>query len=178
MKIRLNNIPESGLNLELSYEKDWLKHLQKGHREEDFKFITPITVRLELNRSRTDVFIMGELTGKLKPQCSRCLKTFDYDLFADFHCSFAPLPQNFDKEETELSREDMELSFYQGGEIDLDEVISEQLVLAVPLTPLCQMECKGLCPQCGTDLNVKECNCQKETLSGFAVLKNFKLIKG
>ncbi|UCD84892.1 MAG: DUF177 domain-containing protein [Deltaproteobacteria bacterium] len=177
MKIKLDNIPESGLNLELSYEKDWLKYLQKGHREEDFEFISPITAYLELSRSRTDVFIRGELAGKLQPQCSRCLKTFDYDLVADFHCSLAPLPQSFDKEEAELSREDMELSFYQGGEIDLDEVISEQLVLSVPPAPLCQKECKGLCPLCGTDFNEKGCNCQKETISGLAVLKNFKLEK-
>ncbi len=178
MKIKVDKIPDSGLQLDLAYEKDWLKHLQKGHREEDFDFIAPITARVELNRSGKNVFIKGELAGKLKSLCSRCLKSFNYNLGADFQGSLTPLPQRFEKEEIELSGEDVELSFYQGGEIDLKEVISEQLVLAVPLTPLCQEECKGLCPQCGTDLNEGECNCQMETLSGFAVLKNFKLKKG
>ena len=177
MKIRVDKIPESGLHLDLSYEKDWLKSHQKGHREEDFEFITPVTARLELSRSQKNIFIEGELEGKLKPLCSRCLKSFNYNLEVDFQCSLTPLSQRFEKEEIELSGEDMEFSFYQEGEIDLEQVLSEQLVLAVPLNPICQEGCKGLCPQCGTDLNEGECSCQREILSGFAGLKNFKLEK-
>ena len=121
MKIRVDKIPESGLHLDLSYEKDWLKSHQKGHREGDFEFITPVTARLELSRSQKNIFIEGELKGKLKPLCSRCLKSFNYNLGADFQGSLTPLPQRFEKEEIELSGEDVELSFYQGGEIDLKE---------------------------------------------------------
>jgi uncharacterized protein len=177
MKIKVDQIPDTGLQLDLTYDKDWLKRIQKGHREEDFDFTTPITAHLELNRSGKNVSIMGELAGELRPKCSRCLKSFKYNLVTNFQGSLTPLPQRFENEDIELSGEDMEFSFYQGGEIDLDEVISEQLVLAVPLNPLCQEECKGLCSQCGADLNERECNCQRETLSGFAVLKNFKLEK-
>ncbi len=178
MKIKIDQIPDIGLQLDLNYEKDWLKRIQKGHREEDFDFITPITAHLELNRSGRNISIKGELAGELRPKCSRCLKSFNYDLGTDFQDNLTPLPQRFEEEDAELSDEDMEFSFYQGGEIDLDEVISEQLVLAVPLNPLCQEGCKGLCSKCGTDLNEGKCNCQEETLSGFAVLKNFKLKKG
>ena len=44
--------------------------------------------------------------------------------------------------------------FFEGGEIHLSEIACEQIFLEIPYQPLCQEDCKGLCPQCGRDLNL------------------------
>ena len=59
----------------------------------------------------------------------------------------------------ELEEEDLDLSFYEGEEIDLSPLVQEQIILALPTRPLCRESCKGLCPQCGVNLNVQTCTC-------------------
>jgi uncharacterized protein len=80
------------------------------------------------------------------------------------------------KEEAELDVNEMESSFFEGSEIHLSEIACEQVFLEIPYQPLCNEECKGLCPVCGKDLNVSSCECVKEeSVSGFSVLKKLKL---
>jgi uncharacterized protein len=79
-------------------------------------------------------------------------------------------------EKVELNEEDMESGFFGGGEIHVSEIACEQVFLEIPLQPLCQEDCKGLCPVCGKDLNVADCECKKEAFeSGFAALRKLKL---
>jgi len=75
--------------------------------------------------------------------------------------------------------EDAGLIGFRGEEIDLTEGIQEQLVLGLPMRPLCREDCKGLCAACGADLNVDECNCrQQHPASPFAALRHLRLGKG
>jgi uncharacterized protein len=60
-----------------------------------------------------------------------------------------------------LLDEDLTLSVFDGAVIDVDDLVREQLLLALPAQVLCQDECKGLCPICGGDKNLKNCNCQE-----------------
>jgi len=55
---------------------------------------------------------------------------------------------------------DLDFSVYQNDELDLDELVIEQLELALPVRLLCREECRGLCDQCGTNFNEQQCNCQ------------------
>jgi uncharacterized protein len=79
------------------------------------------------------------------------------------------------EEEVELSADDLEFSFYHQEEIDLAEIVSEEIVLALPMRFLCQEFCQGLCPTCGVNLNSQTCQCRpQEPLSPFSVLQGFK----
>jgi uncharacterized protein len=79
-------------------------------------------------------------------------------------------------EEKELTAADLDFEYYEGEVIDLDEVIFEQVVLQVPMKPLCSESCRGLCPHCGVNLNKTTCNCQNEVIDErLAVLKRIKL---
>jgi uncharacterized protein len=62
-------------------------------------------------------------------------------------------------DERALAEEDLETSYYRDDQIDLDELLREQFYLALPMKPLCLEECRGLCPQCGTNLNAGACAC-------------------
>ena len=84
----------------------------------------------------------------------------------------------FDEEEIELKVEEIGMFYFKGEEINLQQGIQEQVVMAFPLKPLCDENCKGLCPKCGSDLNQGDCGCKREPGSNkFAVLKNLQLDK-
>jgi uncharacterized protein len=104
------------------------------------------------------------------------LKEFPYPLSTTFELTLQPLKEAPSEEETELGSEEMELNFFEGGEIHLSEIACEQIFLEIPYKPLCQEGCKGLCPICGKDLNLSACECVKEELtSSFSALKKLKL---
>jgi uncharacterized protein len=80
---------------------------------------------------------------------------------ADFDLLLEPGPEPVIPEE-ELTAEELDLDFYQGDVIDLEKYLREQILLMVPLKPLCAETCKGLCPRCGADLNHEPCRCEAE----------------
>ena len=75
----------------------------------------------------------------------------------------------------ELATDDLDVYPYTGDVIDLEPLVREQFVLAVPYAPLCKDDCRGLCPQCGVDRNVTACECEKPIDPRFAALQGLKL---
>jgi uncharacterized protein len=61
--------------------------------------------------------------------------------------------------EHEMDDEDLETSYYRDDQIDLSELLREQFYLALPMKPLCRDDCRGLCPECGINLNAGTCTC-------------------
>jgi len=130
-----------------------------------------LQVKCEATNTGEGIYVQGEITGKLDLTCSLCLKRFTVDLKA-------PFAENFYREGDSLP-EDLEdpVQIYHGEEIDLSDTIKENLVLSLPMKPLCRPDCKGLCPHCGSDLNVQQCNCKEEEVDPrLAVLGD--LLKG
>lgn len=172
MKININDIPDAGLSLQLSEDGGNLEKLAGGKLE--FEFLSPVDANLDITRTGLNIFISGVLRTKLRLNCGRCLKEFDYDVQSDL-ALFYTIESEQEKEK-ELKPADMDVNYIQGEEIDTDEVLLAQLALEVPMQPLCTPECKGLCPKCGADLNLGPCGCgEKEKVDPrFAELKKFK----
>jgi uncharacterized protein len=78
---------------------------------------------------------------------------------ADFDLRYVAAVANTGQEEQEVGDEDLSIAFYREGMLDLVDLLREQFVLALPMKPLCSEECRGLCPQCGTNLNTTQCAC-------------------
>lgn len=104
------------------------------------------------------IFVQGTLKARADLTCSLCLKDFSTVLeipFAEnYYREGDPVPRVLEEEER----------LYQGDEIRLDDLITEGLLLALPMKPVCKTDCKGLCPVCGNDLNVRQCRCRKEEI--------------
>jgi uncharacterized protein len=80
-----------------------------------------------------------------------------------FEAVYVPDPKEIeDGEGIGLEYGDLDVGFYRDDQIDLSAVLSEQVVIDVPMKPVCSEECKGLCPNCGADLNEGECNCKED----------------
>jgi len=130
-----------------------------------------LQVNCEATNTGEGIYVEGEITGKLDLSCSLCLNRYTVDLKA-------PFSENFYREGESLP-EDLEepVQIYHGDEIDLSDTIKENLVLSLPMKPLCRPDCRGLCPHCGCDLNIEQCDCKDEQLDPrLAVLGD--LLKG
>jgi uncharacterized protein len=162
MKIRIEEITEKGIQLGFNKEKEWLDELFRGGRDIDFTFASPISISLMINRSGRNVFVQGKIDTSLNLKCIRCAEEFVYHLSEAITCTLAPLIETSrPHSESELTSQDLELSFYQGEEIDLYQILKEHLFLSLPSYPLCSNSCKGLCPVCGVNLNVDSCRCSQ-----------------
>ena len=174
--LKLDEIPEEGLDLKWKEEKASLLAYLKGLSRIDFDFETPLQSEVKIRRVGRSVLMTGKVQTTLRLQCVRCLKEFSNPLATTFELTLHPLKEAPSEEETELGSEEMESSFFEGGEIHFSEIACEQIFLEIPYQPVCQEGCKGLCPVCGKDLNISSCECVKEELtSGFSALKKLKL---
>ena len=174
--LKFDEIPEEGLDLKWKEERASLLAYLKDLSRIDFDFGAPLQAEVKIRKAGRLVLISGKIQTELRLQCVRCLKEFPYPLSTPFELTIQPLKEAPSEEETELGNEEMELNFFEGGEIHLSEIACEQIFLEIPYQPLCQGGCKGLCPICGKDLNLSACECVKEELtSGFSALKKLKL---
>jgi uncharacterized protein len=174
--LKFDEIPEEGLDLKWQEEKASLLAYLKDLSRIDFDFETPLQSEAKIRKAGRLVLINGKVQTQLRLQCVRCLKEFPHPLSTRFELTLQPLKEAPSEEETELGSEEMELNFFEGGEIHLSEIACEQIFLEIPYQPLCQEGCKGLCPICGKDLNFSACECVKEEwTSGFSALEKLKL---
>lgn len=133
---------------------------------------------LELYGDEDNVFVRGKLAGSFVVACSRCLGEVTVTLDEDLAVTFLPKEQvpEDDDEEVEVTEDDEDLFPYEGEHVDLEPLLREQLLLAVPFSPLCSDDCKGLCATCGADLNVSPCQCEQTSIDPrLAALKDVKL---
>jgi uncharacterized protein len=126
--------------------------------EADHRLASPLRVTLTHLRSGEDLLFNGGIQGELIGQCGRCLEEYPFSLTRQFSVVLTPRPP-MDRE-AELSYDELSASFYSGDTIDVSALVHEQTLLALPTPPLCREDCKGLCPQCGTNRNVEACSCQ------------------
>src|ERR1700730_17337876 len=104
--------------------------------------------------------IAGNLETKIELVCARCLEPVVEEVSRTFDLFYAPLPKDQKPTVDQLKDDDTEIGFYQAEGLFLTDVIKEQVLLALPLKVICQSDCRGLCPNCGANLNHEECRCE------------------
>ncbi len=182
MRISVDEIKDAGLHLEFEEPLSSFPVLAEVESQDGCCFIGPVAIRIRAFRVDGMVEVEGRVDLDVRVSCSRCLKDFSITLASDFvltYCREIPDIEAEDGEgDVELSAEDMGLVLYDGQEIDLTQAIEEQLVLALPANPVCDGQCRGLCPQCGADRNETDCGCPTQGVNlKMAALKNFKVDK-
>jgi len=115
---------------------------------------------LSIVRKHEEVRISGSLVTEVSASCARCLIAVSIPVDLQLDLIYHPVVESFAEEpDLELSYQDLNLSYYANDVIDLDELIREQIQLALPVRVLCREECRGLCPVCGADRNRETCSC-------------------
>ena len=106
-----------------------------------------------------DVRIRGTLSTRLDLVCVRCLQGFQEEIEKSFDLTYVPNEEIQFAEEVELTYEDLDVGFFSEFKIDLNSVIIEQIMLEIPMKPVCSATCRGFCDQCGANLNLRSCDC-------------------
>jgi uncharacterized protein len=162
MNIRIEEITEEGITLKFSKDRNWLAELFSRERDVDFSFASPIIISLSFKRTGLKILIHEKIETSLQMKCTRCAEDFVYPLNETVMYALTPSDiMTKQHSETELTSKDLELSFYNGEEIDIDQIVKEQIFLSVPSYPRCSKTCKGLCAGCGVNLNVDSCQCSR-----------------
>ena len=157
MKIPLNQISESLKEIQFEEGIEDLNPADVGQKRGEFRFPPFLNVNLTYYRSGQDLFFHGHLDRVIEACCSRCLRFYSFSLEKDFDFVLTPEPPT--AKSRELYRDEMGLSFYSSEDINLSPFIREQVLLALPMRPLCDEGCRGLCPSCGLNLNHESCLC-------------------
>ena len=110
----------------------------------------------------------GQVVSSAVLECSRCLKLFGHDIAGNFSLVVRRLkkgeviPRNYEDDEEE-DRDSLIFLSHDEDSLDITEYVHDALLLSIPVKPLCDEHCKGLCPVCGNNLNESECDCSKES---------------
>jgi uncharacterized protein len=160
VKIEVEKLTPEGETFALAYPEG-----APALDEEHVRLSGETAVRARASRKGEEVRLAGEIAATVEAQCDLCLRPFSVPLELNFETAFTPSElENERAEHAELHGDDLITSVYEGGEIDLDEVVREQILLGLPTRLRCREDCKGLCPTCGADLNESECGCQKQEI--------------
>jgi uncharacterized protein len=136
---------------------------------------------LELYADDDHAFANGSFKGSVTVACSRCVTPVALPIDEQLRVTFMPTAEmpaddaDDSEDGVEVDSEDLDLFPFDGEVVDLEPLLREQFVLAVPYAPLCREDCKGLCPQCGIDRNSATCTCEPPIDPRLAPLKGLKL---
>ena len=141
-----------------------------------YRFAEPVAWSVDVTNTGDALLVMGRANGRAVTPCARCLEDVAYDVEGDIEGYFivggeeAAAPEDMEGDEFDYLPEN--------HVIDMVPLIVSALLLELPLVPLCDDDCKGLCPQCGANLNEGPCTCdapaEAAEESPFAALKDFK----
>lgn len=145
--------------------------------DEDYRVVSPVSLEFTVHKDQDRFRLVGRVSTTLELACSRCLEPFTLPVNAAFDVRYLPqaaAAQEATPEASETGDDDASTTFYEDEAIDLAGMLREQFYLALPMKPLCGESCKGLCPQCGVNLNVETCACKPQwedpRLAGLSVL--------
>ncbi len=116
-----------------------------------------------LKNTGGEVRVQGRYTVELTAECDRCLLNARFPLDAGFDLFYQPASVIARDEEIEIHEGEAEIGFYAGGGLELEDILREQILLALPMQRVCSEDCKGICPVCGRNRNQSACDCNTST---------------
>jgi DUF177 domain-containing protein len=129
-------------------------------RDPEYRVAAPVQLAMDVEKAGGDAFrVTGSVRTVLELECSRCVEPFTVPVDAAFELRYVPHSENTGEGEREIEEDDLTTAFYREGLLDVIELLREQFQLALPMKPLCSDDCRGLCPECGTNLNRTTCSC-------------------
>jgi DUF177 domain-containing protein len=128
----------------------------------DFTIASPVKLKFEIHKDKSAFRLVGNTVTTLEVPCSRCLEAMTVPVDTSFDLRYQPHSAKPGKPDQEIEEDDLTTAFYENDEIDLEQLMREQFLLALPMKPLCVEGCKGLCAICGTNLNRGACDCKRD----------------
>jgi uncharacterized protein len=190
MLVKIEQIRDEGLQVTKEMNLELLEAALEGS---GFRATEPLAVSANLRKVSGGVLLQGRFTARVVTDCKRCLTEAKLELPVSFTINLVPeslvrgKDALDDKESEEKDRgqgesggsfdpKEADEEVFDGKIIDLEPIVREQVLLALPMNAVCREECRGLCAQCGQNLNEKQCGCEAKFVDPrLAALKNIKL---
>ena len=170
MRFKINEIGAEGLPLNVPVTAEWVAAACPDLDARPGPEGLALQGRIE--KMGEDYLLRANLRGQLETTCARCLEPAH--LAVD-----VPLAVTFVSTEADKTGddEDPDVVALKGGEIDVGDEVRDEILLALPINPVCREACRGLCPVCGGNLNVSACACKAQATptGAFAALRKLKL---
>jgi uncharacterized protein len=167
-EVVVSNIPDEGLMLSFQEDAAALDLTAPGAR-----FIQPVTADVLLRKAGDAVSVTGRLALSVMFECVDCLREFLASFEIPVEAQYLPGSPSLVAGEHVMPVEEAENYYYRDDVIELDDLVREEVLLAIPYKPLCTPDCRGLCPQCGVDLNTETCQCAPPPDPRLAALRQF-----
>ena len=189
MVVQVEQIREGGLTLTQPLAQTFLAAVLADAVREGFRAEAASSLEAKLLRTASGVLLEGKAELCLLAACKRCASDVRLTVPVRFTLNLVAAP---DKREARADSEpadsaegessgsfelaEADLDTYQGKQIDLDPIVREQVLLALPMHAVCREDCRGLCGMCGQNLNEAACGCESKRVDPrLAVLKDIKL---
>jgi uncharacterized protein len=187
MVVTVDQIREGGLSLDDTLSESFLTHALAEVKDTGYRPDGPAVLHVKLQKTGSGVLLRGSTEVAVRTPCRRCLADVHLRVPVSFTLNLVSRAALSDGDEAgaedeqsvrggtfDLERADEEL--FDGKTIDLDPLVREQVLLALPMQAACREDCKGLCGSCGQNLNEGECGCARTQVDPrLAALKNIKL---
>jgi len=153
---------QKGGEIRFHLVEDWSNMRGDG---QSLQCISPVVFDGRVTCTGELFLVKGTVSTSIQTNCGRCLRPIQLEITAQpnerFRRSSRAQDEDFlpDQQTDEEEWDHEDIQEFRGLTIDLDDVVLENLLVSLPLKPLCQEDCRGLCPQCGQDLNDGECDC-------------------
>jgi uncharacterized protein len=137
-------------------------HTKPEPDAEDLRILGDVRFDGVLQKKDQRFRLKGRVQATLELTCGRCAEPFAWPVDTEVDLTYVPQPSGGAHPadpDVELQEEDLTTAYYRDHVLDFGEMLREQFYLAMPMRPLCGDDCKGLCPHCGTNLNVATCAC-------------------
>jgi uncharacterized protein len=170
MRFKINEIGDEGLALDVSITAEWLA---AACPDLDARpGMAGLSLRGALTCSGDDYLLRADLRGVLEMACGRCLEPARLPIDVPMMMTFVS------GDDADGEDQGPDVVVFPGGEIDISDEVRDEIVLAIPLGPVCSETCRGLCPVCGGNRNLTACDCeerQRQGQSKFAELAKLKI---
>lgn len=130
--------------------------------DKKIKQVTPLRAKgmaKLLNNSLGEIRVKGHLHVQMEAPCDRCLETASLPLERPFDLLYYPADELELSGADEIEKEASEVAYYEGGRLELNDVLREVVLLELPMQVVCSEACKGICPKCGQNRNTHNCGC-------------------
>jgi DUF177 domain-containing protein len=168
--ITLRELELHRISVSKTYPPDVLDLQGSGFRQKGLVKVDAVAELVE-----REIRVRGHVSAQLETNCDRCLGRVEFPVESDFDLSYRPVEEIAREEEVEVPGDELKVGFYSGAGLALRDVVTEQVILAVPMKVVCRPGCLGLCPACGVNRNIEHCGCASEREdSPFTFLKKIK----
>jgi len=117
-----------------------------------------------INHTLGEIRVRGSLSVTMEAACDRCLEPAFCQVDKDFDLFYQPAGEFVKGGEDEIEEVESEVAYYEGDRLDLNDILREVVLLALPMRFTCREDCKGICPQCGQNRNQAVCDCQTQAV--------------